>query len=45
MGYAEIHKQRLFFDNQKDISKIIALEIQMVSTCIGASSTYMFSVS
>jgi hypothetical protein len=35
MGYAEIHKQRPFFDNQKDISSIIVLKIQMVSTCFG----------
>jgi hypothetical protein len=26
--YAEIHKQRPFFDNRKDISKIVVLKIQ-----------------
>jgi hypothetical protein len=37
--YAEIHQQRLFFDNRKDISQIIVLKIKTVSICIGASST------
>jgi hypothetical protein len=30
MRIAEIHKQRLFFDNKKDISRIVVLEIQTV---------------
>jgi hypothetical protein len=34
MGYAEIYKQMLLFDKQKDISKKVELEIQVVSTCI-----------
>jgi hypothetical protein len=42
-GYAEIHRQRQFFDNKKGIQKIVVLKIQMVSTCFGASSTYMIS--
>jgi hypothetical protein len=41
--YAEIHKQRPFFDNRKDIFKIVVLKIQTVRTCIGASSTQVFS--
>jgi hypothetical protein len=40
MKYVEIHKQRPFFVNRKDTSKIVVLEIQMVSTCIGASFTH-----
>jgi hypothetical protein len=31
-GYAEIHIQKLFFDNKKGIQKIVVLKIQMVST-------------
>jgi hypothetical protein len=37
MGYAEIHNQRPFLDNRKDISKIVVLKIQMVSICIATS--------
>jgi hypothetical protein len=37
-GYVEIHIQRPFFDNKKDI-KILGLKIQMVKTCSSASST------
>jgi hypothetical protein len=40
-GYAEIHIQRPSFDNKKGIQKIVVLEILIVSTCFGASSTYM----
>jgi hypothetical protein len=39
-GYAEIHIQRPFFDNKKDIKKILGLKIQMVKTCYSASSTH-----
>jgi hypothetical protein len=39
-GYAEIHIQRLFFDNKKGIQKIVVLKIQTVRACFGASSTY-----
>jgi hypothetical protein len=39
-GYAEIHIQKLFFDNKKGIQKNVVLKIQIVSTCFGASSTY-----
>jgi hypothetical protein len=45
MGYAQIHKQRPFFDNQKDISKTIVSKIQIVNTCIDASSTHTLYVS
>jgi hypothetical protein len=45
MRYAEIHQQRPFFDNKKDISKIIVLKIQTMSICIGASSTHRLLVS
>jgi hypothetical protein len=38
-GYAEIHIQRPFFDNKKDIYKILGLKIQTVKTCSSASST------
>jgi hypothetical protein len=38
-GYAEIHIQRPFFDNKKDIYKILGLKIQTVKTCSTASST------
>ena len=38
-GYAKIHQQRPFFDNRKDISKIVVLKIQTVSICIAACST------
>jgi hypothetical protein len=34
------HQQRPFFDNRKDISKIVVLKIQMVAICISASSTH-----
>jgi hypothetical protein len=37
MGYAEIHQQKPFYDNRKNISKVDVLEIQTVSICIGAS--------
>jgi hypothetical protein len=40
MVYAEIHQQMPFFDNRKDIFKIVVLKIQLVSMCIGASSTH-----
>jgi hypothetical protein len=39
-GYAEIHIQRPFFENKKDIYKIIVLKIQMVNTYSSASSTH-----
>jgi hypothetical protein len=39
-GYAEIHIQRPFFDNKKDIKKIIVLKVQTVETCFSISSTY-----
>jgi hypothetical protein len=39
-GYAEIHIQRPFFDNKKDIKIIIVLKIQMVNTYSSASSTH-----
>jgi hypothetical protein len=46
MGYyAEIHQQRPFFDNRKDISKIVILKIQTVSIGIGASSTHWLLLS
>jgi hypothetical protein len=38
-GYAEIHIQRSFFDNKKDIQKILGLKIQTMKTCSSASST------
>jgi hypothetical protein len=38
-GYAEIHIERPFFDNKKDIYKILGLKIRMVKTCSSASST------
>jgi hypothetical protein len=41
-GYAEIHIQRPFFDNKKDIYKILGLKIQTVKTCSSASSTRKF---
>jgi hypothetical protein len=44
MKYAEIHQQRPFLDNRKDIPKIVVLKIQMVSICIGASSTHRLLV-
>jgi hypothetical protein len=37
-GYAEIHIQRPFFDNKKDIYKILGLKIQTVKTSFSASS-------
>jgi hypothetical protein len=40
MRYVEIHQQRSFFDNRKDIPEIIVLKIQTVSICIRASSTH-----
>jgi hypothetical protein len=39
-GYAEIHIQRLFFDIEKGIWKILVLKIQTSCTCFGAPSTY-----
>jgi hypothetical protein len=45
MKYAELHQQKPFFDNRKDISKILVLKIQTVSVCIGASSTHRLLVS
>jgi hypothetical protein len=39
-GYAEIHIQRPFFDNKKDILKILGLEIQMLKACSSVSSKY-----
>jgi hypothetical protein len=45
IGYAKIHQQNPLFDNRKDISKIVVLKIQTVSTCIGASSTRRLLVS
>jgi hypothetical protein len=45
MRYAEIHKQRPFFDNKKDVSKIDVLEIQIMSTYNGTSSPYKAFVS
>jgi hypothetical protein len=39
-GYAEIHTQRLFFDIEKGIWKILRLEIQMVCSCFSATSTH-----
>jgi hypothetical protein len=44
MRNAEIHKQRMFFDNRKDISKIVVLKIQTMSICIHASSTHVLLV-
>jgi hypothetical protein len=46
-GYVEIHQQMPFFDNRKDISKIvvIVLKIQTVSICIAASSAHTLLVS
>jgi hypothetical protein len=38
-GYADIHIQRLFFDQKNTIWKILGLKIQMVETCSSASST------
>jgi hypothetical protein len=43
--YADIHKQRPFFDNRKDISKIVVLKILTVSTSIDASLTHRLLVS
>jgi hypothetical protein len=40
MGYAEIHQQRPFFDNRKDISKIVVFKIKRVSISIIAYSTH-----
>jgi hypothetical protein len=41
MRYAKIHQTRAaYFDNRKDISKIVVLKIQIASTCSGASSTH-----
>jgi hypothetical protein len=39
-GYAEIHIQRLFFDNKKSIWKILRLKIQTVETCSSACSIH-----
>jgi hypothetical protein len=41
-GYAEIHIQRLFFDNKKGIQTTIEFKIQMVSTCFTASSSVFY---
>jgi hypothetical protein len=38
-GYAEIHKQRSFFDNIKGIQKTVVLKIQKMSAYFGVSST------
>jgi hypothetical protein len=38
-GYAEIHIQRLLFDNKNSIWKILGLKIQTVETWSNASST------
>jgi hypothetical protein len=40
MRYVEIHQQRSFFDNRKDIPEIIVLKIQTVSTFFGAFAIY-----
>jgi hypothetical protein len=39
-GYAKIHIQRLFFDIEKGIWKILRLKIQMVCLCFGAPSIH-----
>jgi hypothetical protein len=39
-GYAEIHIQRPFFDNEKDILKIIVLKIQTMNIYSTASSIH-----
>jgi hypothetical protein len=39
-GYAEIHKQRPFFDIEKGIWKILRLKIQIVCSCFGAPSIH-----
>jgi hypothetical protein len=39
-GYAEIHIQRQFFDNENGKWKILVLKIQMVGTCFGAPSPH-----
>jgi hypothetical protein len=39
-GYAEIHIQRPFFDNKKEILKIILLKIQTLNIYSSASSTH-----
>jgi hypothetical protein len=39
-GYVEIHIQRLFFDIEKGIWKILVLKIQTVCTCFGVPSTH-----
>jgi hypothetical protein len=38
--YAEIHIQRLFFDNKNSIWKILELKIRTVETCSSASSIH-----
>jgi hypothetical protein len=38
-GYAEIHIQRPFFDNNNSIWKILGLKIRTVETCSSAPST------
>jgi hypothetical protein len=40
MRYVEIQKHGPFFDDRKDISKIVVSKIQTVSTYIGASSIH-----
>jgi hypothetical protein len=37
-GYAEIHIQRPYFDDTKDIWKILGLKIQTVETCSSVPS-------
>jgi hypothetical protein len=37
-GYAEIHKQRPFFDNKNSIWNILGLKIQTMEICSSASS-------
>jgi hypothetical protein len=39
-GYAEIHRQRPFFENKKDISKFILSKIQMVNIYFSTSSMH-----
>jgi hypothetical protein len=39
-GYAEIHIQRPFFDNENSIQKILGLKIRIVETCSIAPSIH-----
>jgi hypothetical protein len=41
-GYAKIHIRRPFFDNKKNIYKIIVLKIQKINTYSSTSSTHNF---